>query len=164
MGRLLWCLVRDRVDVGVKLKEEWMSPRRFFGTDAGVGLLQTRHGQVKPGQFQRWTAHDGKARGSDPCEAGKSESSFRTLTGVLFLLGDELGNGKGDEVPASMLEVRVVFRLRREGITHAQIKVSVASVVCSFPAHVSPLHFVVVFPTPRASLRGKVEVRSASWG
>ena len=87
-----------------------MSPRRFFGTDAGVGLLQTRHGQVKRGCVQGCTAHDGKASGSDPCEAGKSESSLRTLAGVLFLLGEELGNGKGDEVPAAMTHVRVVLQ------------------------------------------------------
>ena len=34
---------RDRRDVGVKLNDEWISPRRFFGVGLGVpraGLLE----------------------------------------------------------------------------------------------------------------------------
>lgn len=81
--------------VGVMEKDEWMSPRRFFGVFVTNGLL--RDSIRFRSMLMMCDTYDGKSRGSEstgPSEAGNSTR----LRGVFT--GEELGNAIGDELPA----------------------------------------------------------------
>jgi hypothetical protein len=76
-------------------RDEWISPRRFFGVLAATGDLGLPircRGNYGLGQ----STYDGKSRGSE--SDGASEGISTRLPGVF--VGEELGNAIGDELPA----------------------------------------------------------------